>query len=498
MKLAKHMRLSREGVYHFRLAVPKWAKLSQIEICHSLHTREPATARNLAYAFTTYYQAKFRGIDLDIKKAIESFTRGKDFELEFHPNGRISKVKTDGTAQDNKDANEAIKIANIGYVGDFKPAETETEGTTVKEALRLYLNERDRLKDLKTTSINPNTEAERISQLHKFTNWFDEYILRVENKKYFPVSKLTKKHMKAYDFHLRSQELSLSSRGKYGGFITVFLKWCQGEGLFPSQFAIPTEDIFVNGKSEKETRTKTRVEYSIEELNLMFKSGALTIEKPDQYFLPLLAVFTGARINELASLSVNDVSIFKDIFVLFIDGTKTKTSVRTIPIHPKIIEIGFLEYIQDIKELGYDKLFPYLNRSRNNNGDLTSDWFRKELIKLGLKPKKDDSILKDFHAFRHTFNVSLIDNDVSPEKREDLLGHKNSTINKGTYGKLYSAVILKESLDQVDYENIDLSAYRYSKHMFKSSIVMAVRRNENSSKAQQLRQNKKKLQTKIT
>jgi hypothetical protein len=67
-------------------------------------------------------------------------------------------------------------------------------------------------------------------------------------------------------------------------------------------------------------------------------------------WLPLLALFSGARQAELAGLQVANVQHETDTPLLFIVADrkagktlKTKVSERVIPVHPQLVELGFLE-----------------------------------------------------------------------------------------------------------------------------------------------------------
>tara|TARA_B100000519_G_C14209212_1_gene421801 strand:- start:23 stop:280 length:258 start_codon:yes stop_codon:yes gene_type:complete len=59
---------------------------------------------------------------------------------------------------------------------------------------------------------------------------------------------------------------------------------------------------------------------------------------------------------------------------------------------------GFLNYLNQIKNQNQEKLFPNLKKMKSTGyGTMISRWFRKHLIRLGIKKKG-----KNFHSFRHT------------------------------------------------------------------------------------------------
>ena len=75
--------------------------------------------------------------------------------------------------------------------------------------------------------------------------------------------------------------------------------------------------------------------------------------------MPLLGLFTGARLGELALLLASDVSIDEASGVSAISiaddpsigrSLKTRASRRTVPVHPELIRLGFLEYVRERRE----------------------------------------------------------------------------------------------------------------------------------------------------
>ena len=76
------------------------------------------------------------------------------------------------------------------------------------------------------------------------------------------------------------------------------------------------------------------------------------------YWIPLLGIYTGARLSELVQLQIKDVLIKDEITAISISNLgigqqlKTSASVRTIPIHSELIRLGFLNYLDNIRNEG--------------------------------------------------------------------------------------------------------------------------------------------------
>lgn len=157
-----------------------------------------------------------------------------------------------------------------------------------------------------------------------------------------------------------------------------------------------------------------------EELVRMFEGPEMQCFAKDhalahQYWLPHVALFTGARVNEICQLNPQ-ADILQDeesgVWHLWIN-TKTeadsriKKSVKTgddrrVPIHKKLIELGFLDYVNSVKARGEKLLFPQwvpVNKRASGNAE---DWFRQFLRDINLRDETPKASLLGMHAFRHT------------------------------------------------------------------------------------------------
>jgi integrase len=81
-----------------------------------------------------------------------------------------------------------------------------------------------------------------------------------------------------------------------------------------------------------------------------------------------IALFTGARREEIASLKSSNIRPIDDVLSIEIEEGKNANARRMVPIHPKLIELGFLEYAKSIKNQGFAFLFPHLVDSANGKG----------------------------------------------------------------------------------------------------------------------------------
>lgn len=104
----------------------------------------------------------------------------------------------------------------------------------------------------------------------------------------------------------------------------------------------------------KEGRVLKKRPFTDDELSKVFQG--LRYDKAWKKWIVLLAMFTGARVNEIAQLTPDDVSVEGGVPVIRITDegegqvVKTEASRRKVPVHAKLVELGFLDYCTSVKE----------------------------------------------------------------------------------------------------------------------------------------------------
>jgi len=134
-----------------------------------------------------------------------------------------------------------------------------------------------------------------------------------------------------------------------------------------------------------------------------------------RYWLPLLGLFTGARINELCQLNPQQ-DIREEDGIAFIDITdegegdsaivrtvKTESSRRRVPLHSELLRLGFLRYVERVKAAGHKLLFPGFPPKGDKASGTAKVWFRKLLASTGLRDTTHRAALVGFHCFRSNF-----------------------------------------------------------------------------------------------
>lgn len=179
-----------------------------------------------------------------------------------------------------------------------------------------------------------------------------------------------------------------------------------------------------------------------------------------RFWIPLVALFSGMRLNEICQLQKADVVAKGDAY--FFDLTrypstdrslKNPQSARLVPIHPELVEIGLLQAIADKR--GSDWLFSDLDHDGHEGGsDAVSSWFGRFLTKVGLDA---DGLV--FHSFRHTFRDGLREAGVDRERAFAIGGWKESGVGS-SYGEGFSPSRLSEAMQRLHYPGLDLTHLR--------------------------------------
>jgi len=157
---------------------------------------------------------------------------------------------------------------------------------------------------------------------------------------------------------------------------------------------------------------------------------------------PWLAAYTGARIGELMQLRKQDVETHHGFTCLRItpEAGSTKTgNFRLVPIHPHLIEMGFLHMVEARPEgpLFYSPKAGEDPVTRAGSiGGKVSEWVRK---KVGIK---DDRIQPN-HAWRHRLKTVAREVGVPPENIDAIQGHEDGRASTD-YGEFTVRLLDKE------------------------------------------------------
>lgn len=138
---------------------------------------------------------------------------------------------------------------------------------------------------------------------------------------------------------------------------------------------------------------------------------------------------------------------------------KTRTSQRVVPVHPQLITLGFLKYVEARRrESETAWLFPTVAPEMKGSLSAWSKWWGRYLRNhVGI-----DDPNKVFHSFRHGFQDALRRTTPDEELRDALTGRSSGKSVGRTYGakamlQRWGAKVLKRAIDDISYPGLDVS-----------------------------------------
>ena len=149
----------------------------------------------------------------------------------------------------------------------------------------------------------------------------------------------------------------------------------------------------------------------------------------DDFWCPLIALFTGARLGEIVTLQADAIEQDADsgVFVMNIataqSGPKGKNenSRRRVPVPDALMSLGLIDYVQHVRTLGGMALFPHRKINPTRAADPSkhvSRVFGAHLNDLEIKDPR-----KVFHSFRHTVITRMHVKGVPVGDAELIVGH---------------------------------------------------------------------------
>lgn len=236
--------------------------------------------------------------------------------------------------------------------------------------------------------------------------------------------------------------------------VSTFFRWLKKNAFHPGPN--PTTDLFPPVSKKKNKLPP----YTEDQLKAVFSSPLFHECDPKKpylsgssrirdwrYWLPLCALFSGGRAGEISQLMVADITCEEGTWTFDLndnpedeDGPqdesdaakslKTESSRRQVPVHPALIELGILEYLEMCRKAGETRLFPEIRPGpRGNLSHYPSKFWQGYLKRIGIKRKG-----LALHSFRHTFVDECRRKGVSKDVLQGLLGHSDGS-QTGHYGR---------------------------------------------------------------
>ncbi len=175
------------------------------------------------------------------------------------------------------------------------------------------------------------------------------------------------------------------------------------------------------------------------------------------FWAPLIAMYGGLRLEEICQLRIRDFGTDDGVpFVavqneLGSQSLKTNNSLRRVPLHQALIDLGLPQLVELRREQGMSRLFPDMNRSKSK-GTLSAIMSKRFGYYIRSRGIKDEGL--DFHALRTEFLVRLTRARVPDHVRKGLMGHDQTDVTHKNYfraGERMSS--LKDYIDRNDIDH---------------------------------------------
>jgi integrase len=191
-----------------------------------------------------------------------------------------------------------------------------------------------------------------------------------------------------------------------------------------------------------------------------------------RFWLPLMCLFLGMRPNEAAQMHLDDLKCttagtwYLDVVATgdedadnhaaaLVKTLKTITSRRKIPLHPELLKIGFLEFVEQRKKASTDlRLFPDLTPDKyGNHASYALKRFRETYLPQAIKMETRQS----FHSFRHSWRDALRRIDAQPATLQALGAWSQGKLTSDDYGDKSDPDYQAQFMKKISFNGLDLS-----------------------------------------
>ena len=253
------------------------------------------------------------------------------------------------------------------------------------------------------------------------------------------------------------KRLAPATCNKYLSFYKGLYKW-----LVNNKYC--NENPF-EGMSFKEGKGKKKEPFTKEDIQKMTSALEATPHSASnrdmQYWGILIAIYTGARLNEIASLTPDDVKEHNGIVYFDINDEeedkrlKTQGSKRLVPVHSALLDQGFMGYVEKSRKIGIKRsqedtrlLYDLTFNKKTLWGRKLNRWANNTFfVKLGIKTNK-----KSFHSLRHSFITFMGSSGVEYETVRKIVGHSSGDVTaRYTHSSVEDLPVLREAIEKLRY-----------------------------------------------
>jgi len=265
------------------------------------------------------------------------------------------------------------------------------------------------------------------------------------------------------------------------GSVSLFFEWAKTR---TSGVVNPVADQGIQRRKNKRQGKKVHP-WTIDELNQMFAApiyvgcqseahwkqpGPNILRLSAKFWVPLISLFSGMRLGEIIQLQVSDVKEkdgirYFDVTSIGVDtadeeavdadeekSLKTSSSQRALPIHQKLFELGFEEFVEFRRASGSTRLFPDFEKAKDDGSwsKQFSKHFKRFRESIGVNRRG-----VRFHSLRHNVEDALRNAHVLKEVRDAIQGHGENGVS-AEYGSGFYLVTLDQAVQKISYPGLEL------------------------------------------
>lgn len=207
--------------------------------------------------------------------------------------------------------------------------------------------------------------------------------------------------------------MSVTTINNHLGYVSQILSWSIANGYSDRNIA---EGLMIRRKEGSGEEDGGREAFSREDMLRMLSSPLCTAapskRNPERWWIPLLLMTEGLRLNEAAQLTTDDIREVSGVRLIDINASghgktiKSKAAARRVPLHPILAEeLGFLDFVEEMRASGQKRLFPALKLKRGTYAQDFSRWWGRYVRQHVTTDRKKAAA----HSLRHWTSPGFVD-----------------------------------------------------------------------------------------
>lgn len=123
-------------------------------------------------------------------------------------------------------------------------------------------------------------------------------------------------------------------------------------------------------------------------------------------------------------------------------------------VHPVVLQLGFVEYVEQTARAPDAPVFPLLRSGGPDNklGYYFTKWFSAYRREIGVYEKG-----MDYHSFRHGVTTKLYEAEVQEAFIDELTGHEGQGTSRKVYKKKMPLPVLLRAISAVQWPEVQVA-----------------------------------------